>query len=91
VLISSLSYPSSFIRCDALVDIVASYLVLPSHWKKRLSDLEVIQNVELETATQDVVVGEVCGPVKIQIEGFRPIYNEVVFLDMAPKNGIFEP
>ncbi|MDI6781429.1 MAG: hypothetical protein QME49_04905, partial [bacterium] len=35
--------------------------------------------------------GEICGPVKIQIEGFRPIYTEVLFIDMKPENGIYEP
>ena len=91
VLISSLSSPSSFIRCNALVDTSVPYLVLPTDWKDQLGELEVLRKVEIETATQQVVEGEICGPVKIQIEGFRPIYNEVVFLDMAPKNGIFEP
>lgn len=31
------------------------------------------------------------GPVRIQIEGFRPIFNEGVFVDMKPENGNFEP
>ncbi len=45
----------------------------------------------METADQRLVSGEVCGPVKIQIEGFRPVFNEVVFLEMEPDKGIFEP
>ena len=28
--------------------------------------------------------------VKIQIEGFRPIYTEVLFIDMKPENGIYD-
>ena len=35
--------------------------------------------------------GTICGPVRIQIEGFRPIYNEVLFVDMEPANGQYEP
>ncbi|MCK4423324.1 MAG: hypothetical protein KAV18_04555, partial [Candidatus Omnitrophica bacterium] len=35
--------------------------------------------------------GIVCGPVKIKIEGFRVIYNEILFLDMEPSNGEYEP
>ena len=31
------------------------------------------------------------GPVKIQIEGFPPIFGEVMFVDMAPEEGIYEP
>jgi len=27
----------------------------------------------------------------LQIEGFRPIYTEVLFIDMKPENGIYEP
>ena len=42
-------------------------------------------------ATQAAVEGTICGPVRIQIEGFRPIYNEVLFLDMEPANGDYEP
>ena len=33
----------------------------------------------------------ICGPVSIQVEGFRLIYNEVLFLDMEPENGEYEP
>lgn len=35
--------------------------------------------------------GKICGPVRIQIEGFRPIYNEVLFVDMHPEDGEYEP
>jgi len=66
-------------------------MVLPIAWKERLGGLETVQKVDLETATQEVVQGEICGPVRIQIEGFRPVYNEVLFLDMTPEDGIYEP
>ena len=91
VTINNVSDPSKTIRCDALVDTGASYMVLPRAWKDRLGDLESGQEVDLETAIQDIVRGEVCGPVRIQIEGFRSIYNEVVFLDMKPTDGVYEP
>lgn len=91
VSIDNILNPSNSIRCDALVDTGASYMILPKTWKDRLGDIETIDEVEMETATQETVKGEICGPVRIQIEGFRPIYNEVVFLDMKPENGIFEP
>lgn len=91
VRIDSVSDPSKSIRCDALVDTGASYLVLPNAWRDRLGDLETIEKIDLETATQETVQGEICGPVRIQIEGFRPIYNEVLFLDMNPEDGIYEP
>ncbi len=91
VKIDNVSDASKHIRCDALVDTGASYMVLPNAWKERLGEIEVIDKVEMETANQDVVQGEICGPVRIQIEGFRPIYNEVVFWDMNPKDGMYEP
>ena len=56
----------------------------------RISD-EEIESLELQTVTQEAVRGSVCGPVRIQIEGFRPIYNEVCFVDMKPDNGAYEP
>lgn len=45
--------------------------------------------VELQLANGDVVRGEACWPVEIQIEGFRPISNEVIFLDA--EDGDAEP
>ena len=78
-------------RCDALVDTGASYLVLPTAWKDRLGDLETVRKVQCETATQELVEAEVCGPVKIQIEGFPPIYSEALFLPMYPSDGVYDP
>ena len=83
--------PNARLRCDALVDTESTVLVLPSAWRDRLGKLDDIGKIQLETATQETVEGEVCGPVRIQIEGFRPIYNEVLFLDMKPENGEYEP
>ena len=82
---------SKSLRCDALVDTGASFMVLPSAWRQRLGDLEITTQIEMETATQETIKGEVCGPVRIQIEGFRPIHTEVSFVDMKPKDGEYEP
>ena len=83
--------PTARIRIDALVDTGSSFMVLPKVWRDRLGKLDDVEKVQLETATQETVEGDVCGPVRIQIEGFRPIYNEVLFLDMKPENGEYEP
>jgi predicted aspartyl protease len=91
VKIGNLADPSKSIRFDALVDTGSSFLVLPNAWRDRLGDLEVLDTINLETATQETVQGEVCGPVRIQIEGFRPIFNEVLFVEMRPEDGIYEP
>ena len=79
------------VTCDALVDTGASHMVLPTAWKERLGQLESTRTVELETATQEILTGEVCGPVRIQIEGFPVVYNEVSFVDMNPQDGEYEP
>jgi predicted aspartyl protease len=79
------------ILIDALVDTGASHLVLPLAWRDRLGALTSLDSVELELATQELAHGEVCGPVRIEIEGFRPIFGEVLFVDMHPENGSYEP
>jgi hypothetical protein len=91
VTINNISDSSKTLRCDALVDTETSFLVLPDAWRDRLGDLEIIGRISLETATQESVEGDICGPVRIQIEGFRPIYNEVLFVEMKPEDGIYEP
>jgi hypothetical protein len=66
-------------------------MVLPSAWKNRLGKLGAGTEIEVETATQETIRAEVCGPVRIQIEGFRPIFNEVAFVEMKPADGDYEP
>ena len=82
---------SKGLTCEALVDTGASLMVLPSAWKDRFGKLEFSSEIEVETATQETVTAEVCGPVRIQIEGFRYILIEVAFVNMKPANGEYEP
>ncbi len=49
------------------------------------------KTIELRLATDEVVTGIICGPVKIRVEGFRAIYSKVIFLDMRPEKGEYEP
>lgn len=91
VTVENLLDPSKNLRCDALVDTGASHMVLPRAWRERLGDLQTFRTVDVETTTQAIVSGEVCGPVKIQVEGFKPIGTEVMFLDMEPRDGAYEP
>ncbi len=91
VTIGNVSESSKSLRCDALVDTGAALMVLPSAWRDQLGVLESSVEIELETATQETIKGEVCGPVRIQVEGFRPIFNEVAFVDMKPADGNYEP
>lgn len=78
-------------RIDALVDTGASHMILPTEWRERLGNIEEIRTVEMETATQKTEPGSVCGPVRLQIEGFKPIFTEVVFIKMEPEHGEYEP
>lgn len=89
--VANVKDPARALRCDALVDTGASHLVLPRTWKERLGELDYIGMIELETATQQTVQGEVCGPVRIQLEGFRPVHGDVVFVEMTPQDGTYEP
>jgi hypothetical protein len=50
-----------------------------------------VREIDCEIATQEIVRGEVCGPVEIKIEGFEPVYSEVLFLDIKPENKVYEP
>lgn len=79
------------IKCDALVETGTSHMVLPFEWQDRLGKLEKVDTITLEMADQTVKTGDICGPVIIKIEGFRPIFSEVLFIDMKPENGKYEP
>ncbi len=91
VVITNVFSPENRIACDALVDTDASYMVLPNAWREKLGEIETVERIELELADQSAQSGEICGPVKIQIEGFRPMYTEVLFIEMKPEDGIYEP
>ncbi len=91
VTVESLFGSKKSFRCEALVDTGASHLKLPTAWKDRLGEIETLRTVDLEIATQEIVQGEICGPVKIQVEGFAPVFGEVLFVDMEPVNGMYEP
>jgi hypothetical protein len=45
----------------------------------------------METADQRSVPAQVCGPVRIEIEGFRPVHGDIAFVEMQPVDGDYEP
>lgn len=49
------------------------------------------ETIGLRIATQEVVPGIICGNAKIRVEGFQAIYSKVIFLDMRPEKGEYEP
>ena len=69
---------------DGMVDTGASHLVLPLDWRERLGPMRSEQTVALSLANKDVIEGAMCGPVEVQIEGFRPVYTEALFVEMEP-------
>ena len=73
------------------IDTGAWGLQLPRAWKERLGTLQVLRTVELVTADQRVVTGEVCGPVTVRIEGFEPVWSEVTFVEMELESGRYAP
>ena len=89
--IQNLSSEGRSKKIDVLVDTGASYLTLPLAWKEEFGKFNTEETVDLQTATQVVVKGIVCGPIRIKVEGFRAVYNEVLFIDMEPNGGEYEP
>ena len=73
------------------VDTGVGALIMPSGWKGRLGEFKHSAPIELRTANGKVLQGETCWPVKIEIDGFRPVSNEVVFLDMGDDEAAHKP
>ncbi|MBX7218303.1 MAG: hypothetical protein K1Y36_00010 [Blastocatellia bacterium] len=91
VRIENTTDPERTIRCNALVSTGTAHLVLPAAWRDQIGELNIVTSVDLEMPDGSTVRGDVYGPVRVTVDGFRPVYNEVVFLDMHPENGIYEP
>ena len=79
--VTNLFDETKFVQCGMLVDTGASALILPAAWRERLGEFPRSEVVELLLANGEAVRGEACAPVEIAIEGFRPVVNEVVFVD----------
>ncbi|WP_089728098.1 aspartyl protease family protein [Candidatus Thiosymbion oneisti] len=92
VKITNLFDEDKFIQCEMFVDTGAGALILPQAWKERLGIFKRSEPVELQLANQEVVRGEACWPVEIKIAGFRPVANEVIFVDMgSSEENNYEP
>ena len=83
--------PSKRIETDALVDTGSYMMILPSALRDRLGEFRKCDEIEIHLANEQTVMGTVCGPVLLQIPGFRQISSEVLFMDMHPANGEYEP
>jgi len=90
--VASWSESSKEIRGVGMVDTGAYGMILPAVWRAALGTPPAIAVVDVELADQRVVKAEVCGPVEIQIDGFRRVLGEVIFVDMVPNaRGEYEP
>ena len=83
VKVTNLFDPDKSIQCAMLVDTGAGALILPIAWKQRLGQFRRSEDVELQLANREVLKGEACWLVEIKVDGFRPVANEVVFVDMG--------
>jgi hypothetical protein len=72
------------ITVDALVDASMMYVTLPLSMKCRLGSLEKASDHSITLSDGTIHSAEVCGPLKIQIEGFNAFYSSVEFVD-APE------
>jgi predicted aspartyl protease len=91
VRVGNFADPECEISCEALVDTGAYCLTLPRSWKARLGWLPLCTEIDLELADRSPVRGEICGPVRIQIDRFRPFSGDVLFVETQPPGGVFEP
>lgn len=72
---------------DALIDTGATLLTLPKAWKQDLGRFLTTEKERVQLADQHEVDVEICGPLTIQLEGFRKINMDVAFVDMVPVDG----
>ena len=85
--VTNLLDESKSVQCGMLVDTGAGALILPAAWKERLGEFPRTETVDLLLANGEVVRGEACAPVEVEIEGFRPVVNEAVFVEAENENG----
>lgn len=92
VRLENIFHPEKQMELSAMVDTGAAYLTLPRAWRDQLGELPFSEEVELATATGATVKGEMCGPTRLTIDGFRSVNLDVLFIDMEPdKDSYYEP
>jgi len=90
--LSNFADPNKTLSLSALVDTGAAYITLPTAWRDSLGEVEELSEIEVEMADQSSKKGYLCGPVRANLGGFRPMMAEVLFLDMLPDDdGEYEP
>nr|VFJ78770.1 MAG: hypothetical protein BECKFW1821C_GA0114237_12022 [Candidatus Kentron sp. FW] len=69
---------------SAFVDAGAVAVILLSSWESRFGEFMKEQEEELVLANNGVISESARGPEEIRIDGFREIFNEVIFMEIAP-------
>ena len=83
--------PSRKIEVDAVVDVDAYIMTLPDAWRDKLGELPVSRQITVGGPGERTSAGEICGPVYVQIAGFRRIASEVLFTEMKRLAGEYQP
>ena len=83
--------PDMMLVVNALVDAGASNMFLPDSLRHKLGEIEELEPAFCTFADGSKTLAKRFGPVKIQIEGFPKIYNEVIFLPPDPNGNDIEP
>ena len=93
VKIRNLFDDSRVVDCNPLVDTGAAHLTLPTAWKERFGDIKFIRKVDMRIpTTQEWYIGlKFADRWKFSRKPFDPVYGEVMFLNMKPDHGLYEP
>ena len=75
--------PTKIIHCDGMVDTGASITVLPMAWKEKLGKFDSEIETDMKLANGSQIKGLVCGPASIKVSGFRPVFGEIMFMEMT--------
>lgn len=70
--------------CRALVDTGTTFLTLPESWRERFGELEITRRTTAHLADNREAHAKVGAAIRVEIEGFEPIYAEPLFLDIQP-------
>jgi hypothetical protein len=76
---------------NALVDTGASAMFLPESYQVKLGEMEELEPSFCTFADGSRKLTRRFGPVRIQLDGFPKIYNEVMFLPADEKGNDVEP
>jgi len=87
VRIESALNEEEWVEFEARVDTSATWLTLPKGWRNKFESLPLGREVNFRRSDGLIITGEVCGPVKIMLEGFRTSFGEVNFVDLDTAEG----